>query len=231
MLPKIIKTSNLSTKKRAPKIKTNIHFSSWLFRLRKKYFNIDFLKRNFIYIFFSICLLFGIIFGKILCSFENQNLIKNLNHLFSTNYTTRLEQELSTTFISSTTAYFIPVLLTIVFGLSFFGIILVPLIIFIRGLGIGISSSYIYSAYAFKGVLFNLLVVFPGLIFSIIALFLVSREAMNFSKALLCTQIKPHPAPRAKTFFLQISKVFIILVIASLLDLFLSHCFSSIFIF
>ncbi len=231
MPPGIIRTKKLSAKKENSKIKGNMCFSSVIKEVKEKYINFTFIKQNIAYIFFALCILFGFASGCVLSATQDQTLNNSLNLLFCSNHTTRLTQEISTTFISSVTAYFIPVLSSVLFGLSFAGVIFIPFILIIKGLGIGISASYICLTYSFKGCLFACIVVFPGLFLSIIALFITSKEAMNFSSALLFTQFRPHPVPRVKTFFIKISRVFIILVLASLLDIFLSRCFSGIFIF
>ncbi len=231
MLLGIVNTKKFAVRKSPYKIKTNMNFSGMITNARKKYFNFNSIKRNFMYIFFTLCVLLGLVVGCLWSSTNDHSLQNTLNQLFCTNYTTRLNQEISTTFVSSVTAYFIPILFNVLFGLSFAGVFIVPIVLSIKGLGIGLAVSYLWLTYSLKGCLFALLVVFPGLFLSIVALFLTSKEAMSFSTALLLTQFRSNPVPKAKTFFIKISRVFIILVIASLLDVTLSRCFSRIFIF
>lgn len=224
-------SSSNKTKKYHLKNKIFLFFKRLIKNIKCKYFSLYFFKKNYMYIFFIVCFIFGIVIGSLFERSSNDILSKNLSYLFFTNYTSRLNQKPAITFITSTAAYFLPILLDIIFGLSFVGAVFIPSIIFLKGFAFGISISYICKTYLFKGLLFNLSVVLPGTLFFLAALFLVSKESMNFSTSLICAQIKSTCLPRVKTYFHKISKAFIFIITASVIDSLLFHYFSNIFIF
>ena len=68
-----------------------------------------------------------------------------------------------------------------VFSTSMFGVILIPILLFVRGYLYGCVSAYLYSAYSFEGVAFHAVVMLlPAVLFSA-ALILSSVDGMNFS--------------------------------------------------
>lgn len=69
-------------------------------------------------------------------------------------------------------------------GASMLGVVLVPVIPFLRGMFYGCLSAQLYSEYAVKGVAFNAVMVIPSAIILIIALLLASRESVKFSLVL-----------------------------------------------
>lgn len=225
------KKAKPETKKRNIKNKIFSFFKQRCKNFKNKYFSFYFLKKNYIYLFFIVCLAFGIITGSLFQKNSNEVLNKNLNYLFFTNYTSRLDQKPTLTFITSTAAYFLPIFLEIILGLSFVGAIFIPATIFLKGFALGVSLSFVCLTYLFKGFLFNLAVVFPGTFVFLAALFLVSKESMNFSVSLICSQVKSTCLPKVKLYFYKISKAFIFLILAAILDSLLFHYFSNIFIF
>lgn len=231
VISNVFKASKTKTKKCHLKNNFLLFFKQLLKNFKNKYFSLYFLKKNYIYLFFIVCLIFGMITGSLFQKNSSDALSKNLSYLFFTNYTARLNQKPTITFITSTAAYFLPVFLEIILGLSFLGAIFIPATIFLKGFALGISLSFVCNTYLFKGLLFNLAVVLPGTIFFLAALFLVGRESINFSTSLICSQFKSTCLPKVKPYFYKISKAFIFLILASILDSLLFHYFSNIFIF
>ena len=54
------------------------------------------------------------------------------------------------------------VILMILFGTSAYGTAVIAIISFIKVIGLGILSSFLYSSYALKGIEYSFLVFFPG---------------------------------------------------------------------
>jgi stage II sporulation protein M len=191
----------------------------------------DFIRKNSLLIFLWIILLAGLITGTFCAKTASDSLLKNLNFLFNSNFNNRMSQPLIATFSTSIASSFIFVLLTMLMGTSIWGVFLVPSASFFKGFGLGVSSGFMYVAFSFKGILFNLIVVLPGMFISSMALIIAGREAIKFSSLLLKTQTKRQRMPEIKSYFLSNSKVFILIAISALVDTLLSWCFSSIFVF
>lgn len=189
------------------------------------------IKNNTIVSFFIFLLFIGIITGTILTRNANEELIQNLKMLFLSNYTLRSSQPLLDTFTASIISSFIFVFLSIIMGLSMWGSITIPMLIFFKGLGLGLSSGYIYLTYGFKGILFNLVIVLPGAFLSCLALVISSKESITFSYTLFLSSLKRRITPNFKEYFVNVCRSFVIIVIASVIDMLFSWWFAGLFKF
>lgn len=192
---------------------------------------VPYIKNNRMILFFLGCMVLGIIIGALFFNAQDETLNGNLSYLFNSNYEARVSQSQLNTFASSITSSFAFVLATMLMGMSVWGLFLVPLVPFFKGFGIGISSSFLFYTYSFKGMLFSIVVILPGLLISTIALLIASREATYFSLALFKTQIKNNRTPLVKAYLLQNLKVFVLIVLSALVDVFFSWCFCGVFVF
>lgn len=222
----IVKTNSIEQKKVHKK---KVSFGKALSKIKVPV--IPYIKANKLILSFLFCVLLGIILGSLFINTQNETLTNNLEFLFNSNFEARVSQPQIYTFISSITSSFVFVLSVLLMGMSLWGVFLIPPVLLFRGIGIGISSGFLFYAYSFKGLLFSLVVVLPGLLVSCIALLLVSREATYFSTALLKAQVKNTRMPSAKTYLMQNLNVFILIVVSALMDVFFSWCFSGVFVF
>lgn len=190
-----------------------------------------FIKNNTIVSFFTFLLFIGIITGTVLTRNANEELIQNLKMLFLSNYTIRASQPMLDTFMSSIISSFIFVILSIIMGLSMWGSITIPILIFFKGLGFGLSSGYIYLTYGFKGILFNLVIVLPGAFLSCLALIISSKESIKFSYNLFFSSLKKRITPNLKEYFINVCRSFIMIAIASVIDMLFSWWFAGLFKF
>lgn len=192
---------------------------------------IPYVKDNKLALSFLMCMLLGIVIGSLLLNSENQNLTTNLNYIFNSNFQARVSQPQIYTFVSSITSSFLFVISVLLMGMSLWGMFLIPFVILFRGIGIGVSCGFLFCQYGFKGMLFSLVVILPGLLISCVALIFSAREATYFSSALLKAQVKNIRMPAAKLYLLKNLRVFILIVVSALIDVFFSWCFSGIFVF
>ena len=72
-------------------------------------------------------------------------------------------------------------------GLSMWGFLFVPAILFFRGYGVGLTAGFLCYTYHWMGALFHLLVLLPGVSFICLALLFSSREAFRASRSLART--------------------------------------------
>lgn len=84
---------------------------------------------------------------------------------------------LFSSFLSSLSQLFLLFLL----GASLFGVITVPAAVILKGFVQGLTTAYLYSAFALKGVAFNAVVYIPSCLIFIIVLMVAARESMRFS--------------------------------------------------
>ncbi len=182
-----------------------------------------------------IILLSGMIVGTICTKFSDEDLTEKLDFLFASSLKARLGQSMIDTFIASFTSSFIFTATLIFMGLSIWGIALIPIVPFIRGFGLGLIAGFLYSHYGFKGVLFHILVLLPGIFLSSIGIILESKYSLNLSSRIISTfsskRMSENSRKTLKIYFLRSSYIFIILAISSFIDTILNTLFVGLFHF
>ncbi len=138
-------------------------------------------KNNKMLIFLSIILFVGMVIGSLVINSISIETVHKLDFLFSSDFNERINQSSLDVFVSSlaTSAFFILGIEIAV--LSFWGAMLVPSIIFFKGLGLGLTAGYLYLVYGLKGVAFYILILLPGIFISSIGMVLFSADAVKFS--------------------------------------------------
>ena len=159
---------------RAPKIRQKAFFSLYLKKI------------NLIKLLFVLFVL-GMIYGAALIGLNQDEALAQLGGVMQRFISKRAEQSVIITLISSFSSSM--VLITILFLIGFFSIgqpiaLLIPVF---QGLGVGLSTAYLYSSRGFGGVLFCLLLILPSAFISTFALILGSRESIRFSSKNLKT--------------------------------------------
>lgn len=141
-----------------------------------------FITQNKLLVFLSLVLLFGVFLGSSIEDFMQNQIIENLTSLFLNNFKNRVSQPILYVFISSLSSIFLYILISFFMGLSAWGFLFVPLVPFFRGFSIGLIQNYLYSQYGLKGLLFQIIVLFPGIFISSIAILLMAKESMLISQ-------------------------------------------------
>lgn len=196
---------------------------------------IKMIKRNKMIAFLILFLFAGMVLGTFSVGLAQENTIENLDFLFASNFKIRSEQSLFEIFSISLTSSFIFVICMVLFGLSIWGIVIIPVVPFFRGFGLGLTAGFLYVNYGVKGFLYHLIVLLPGVLISSLAIVLQAKESSIFS-ARLATKILPKENidrlwERLKLYFLRTGYVFIILVVASFVDMVFTMMFSRYFSF
>ena len=106
--------------------------------------------------------------------------------------------------------------------LSFFGALLIPVLIAFKGLGIGMTAGYLYLIYGLKGIAFYILILLPGIFVSSIGLIIFAAESFKFS-CKFAKKIFPKSDGISiwnefKNYIHKIGCAFVILLFSSLLD-------------
>ncbi len=191
-----------------------------------------FLINNKLLIFLSIFLLVGIFFGAILLKYADSGVIKLINVLFLSDLKKRFSRTLLEVFVTSISSTFIFVILSFFIGLSTWGFVLAPLIPFARGICIGLTESYLYSAYGVNGIILHTVVFLPGIFVSSVAVLLMTREAMkisnHFSSMIFLKNRSESVHNSVKLYLVRAGCIVIIVIISSAIDLVSSLLFSRI---
>lgn len=115
------------------------------------------------------------------------------------------------------------------------GMFIIPAIVFFRGFGLGLTSGYIYAAYSWNGVLFNLVVILPGALFCCLAIMLAAREGTRFSRRIAACGTSAGSGTisrnNMKLYLLRFGAILGVAFFAALTDAFLSVCFAGMFSF
>lgn len=113
-------------------------------------------------------------------------------------------------------------LLIFIFGTCIVGVVLVPSIVFVKGMEYGFISGYIYSTYSFSGIVYNLILIIPATIVAAFGLFFTARNSFIFSLK-LAKQVMPQPRsellyPHLTVFCKRFLGLIFICILAALLE-------------
>lgn len=184
---------------------------------------------------FAIVLLLSMIFGSIYANYINLNIIKKLDILFLSDFDNRNNQGIIYTFISSFSSNFLFWLEMAFLSTSLFGIILTPLILIFRGVGLGLTAGYLYLIYSFKGVVFYILVLLPGIFISSVCFIFMLINSEKFSIKVTKQFISKSPQqPLREDMIIYIKKssfILFALAISSICDTIFMKLFSCLFTF
>ena len=123
----------------------------------------------------------GIIIGAL--NINNGNaFVDELNNIIDSFKVLRAGQGITGIFINSFLINFAFLIAELFFAFSLIGYPLILWIPFLKGLGIGAFSGYLYSEFGFSGFGYCLLIIFPGAIVSGFALLNACNDACEYSK-------------------------------------------------
>jgi stage II sporulation protein M len=179
----------------------------------------DSLSQNRIQVTFAIVLLIGVVCGSLLSRSASLDILKKLDFIFNSNYTLRSSTSALSVFGASLASSFLFVLICFLFGLSVWGAFLVPFIPFIRGIGLGMTAGYLYSAFGFHGGLFYAIILLPGAYCSCFAIILATKNALIFSRILSRASLSQKgETPKFLNYVSQFTRVLILIFLGAGLD-------------
>lgn len=153
--------------------------------LLKNYDILNLSKHSRVQIILLILSIIGMISGAITVPTLNIDLLNNLDFIFLTDFSERMQQTNLQVFISSFSALSFFALLIELSAFSCLGVIIIPIITTFRALGLGITAGYLYLIHGLKGIAFYILILLPGIFISSLGLILFSSEGINFSSKIL----------------------------------------------
>lgn len=138
-------------------------------------------------IFFAVMFVLGLSVGCIMSSDLSDSTLKNLDFLFMTNMPERLSGGAINAFCAGFASDFLFLAAAFILGLSLWGVAALPFIAFFKGFGVGVSAGYLLTAYGFKGIVFYVTVLLPGIAVFAMALIYELNAALGIFRRLYLT--------------------------------------------
>mgnify|MGYP003289293490 CR=1 FL=1 len=141
----------------------------------------DILKNSKIYL---LVLLFtaGILIGSLFVSSSTGLSISNLNNIISAYVRAKTEQGILQNFIMSASVNMVLSVLSVFLGFSLIGYPFVAWLPFLKGMGVGAFSGYMYLNYKMTGLAYCVILIYPGAIVSALAYILSCCDSFEYSK-------------------------------------------------
>lgn len=144
-----------------------------------------FFKTYGIVLFFTLMLIIGLTLGSLFFKNIGESTLKKLDVFFVTNITDRLKNGYIGAFCASFASNFLFLLFAFLMGFSLWGMALLPVNVLFKGFGIGISAGFLFTNYSFKGIIFYLIILLPGIFLFSMALVYQSSLSFNLGKRLV----------------------------------------------
>ena len=191
-----------------------------------------FLSQNKRLVFLSLCLLLGIFCGSILIKFADENTLKLIKILFSSDIQERAAKSNLDFLITSLSSTFLFLVIPFFIGLSLYGFVFAPFVPFLRGFCIGMSEVYLYSSHGLKGLCFHSLIFLPGIFVSSLAILLASQEAFRMSNKLSTLALSADNLDvsfELKRYFVRSGCIVILAVVSAVVDIITNSLMTTLF--
>ena len=99
---------------------------------------------------FALCFLAGMVLGVVMSLRTGEETLQRFDFLFHTSAAIRLEEPVSSIFAASFASSFLFLLVCFLCGLSVWGFLFVPAVVFFRGYGVGLTAGFLCAAYQWK---------------------------------------------------------------------------------
>lgn len=191
-------------------------------------------KTNRTILLLAVLFLFGVLLGAVYITKADSAILDTLDYFFFSSIKTRMSHGFFQIFAASAASSFLFLLCIFFGGLTMWGAFFVPVFSVFRGFGFGLTAGYVYG-FGAMGVLYQVMMVLPGAMLSGFAIFLASREAIQFSGKINLVhraRTKPHryvKQPSVRNYAMRIGAVSSFALFGALADVFTALVFSGIF--
>ncbi len=141
----------------------------------------EIIKKSEIYLF-GLLFVFGIIFGAYFVKQSDAFSREKINEICSSYIHSKAGQGIAENIISNALINFVFSAINIFLGFSLIGFPLLFWVPFLKGLGLGVFSGYMYSAYKLIGLGYCAILVYPGSVISAFSLILACCDSCVYSK-------------------------------------------------
>lgn len=121
---------------------------------------------------------------------KNETIADKISVITDTYSMLRAEQGILNNFYNSFAVNGIFIAITVFLGFSLIGYPCIIPLPFLRGIGIGAVSGYLYSIYKLSGLGYSLLMIYPGAVVSVFALILACNDSCEYGKNAYLKSIK-----------------------------------------
>lgn len=191
----------------------------------------DALAENRGMVLLALVLLTGVVLGTVYARTAGYAALERLDFIFAGNFKARRTEPYLSIFTASFASSFLFILACFLCGLSMWGSFFVPAVLIFRGFGLGLTSGYLYAAYGWLGVLYNLSVILPGAFFCCLSILMASKEAMLFSRLIATGKGSVSIPDSLKGYMGKYGVILLLACFAAGVDLLLSICFGRLFAF
>lgn len=192
------------------------------------------LKNNCKLILLVFSLILGLVCGALITKNASQTILDKISFIVEKFVIARASQPALKTFLSSLFSSSLYLMAAFLTGMCVCGTPLIPLIPFVRGLGLGLSMGYLYTYQGLKGVAFSALLIVPSALISSISLIIACHEGMRLSGILFSCTTKDGPPIKLwadmKKYSIRFAACAILLCFGSLVDTLFVSAFSKFFI-
>ncbi len=189
---------------------------------QKKFFvSLSFKNLDLFKILFAI-FTFGFILGVILIGINQQESLSQLKLLMEKFIRNRTQDSILVTFFSSFFGFSIPILVLFLIGFFPLGQPVAFFIPMFHGLGLGLSSAYLYSLKGFQGIKFCIFIIAPCEIIYVLLLLIASKFSIRFSnrnfKNLIPEKYSQNKKGLLKRYLMRFITIFSFIVFVALVD-------------
>lgn len=201
----------------------------------KPRFHLPELRKNLLFYLMLLSLFIGVAVGALHGRNADPDSLRSLDVIFLTDFSVRRGGNMGAAFVSSFASVFIFLLVIFVSGLALWGCSIAAVVPFVKGFGYGLSVGYLYAAYGGWGILYNLLIIFPGAMLCCAVIASAARQAIVCSAKLTSvfrkTPVSDDPRVFLRHYLLSMLWLLFLAAVSSGLDTVFSALFSGLFNF
>ncbi len=196
-----------------------------------KVYNGKALKRileNSRYLIMPVLFTVGIIFGASSIKINN-NMFENISEITRSYFAQNLQQGIVDNFLASFKISAAFMMINVFLGFSLIGYPFILWLPFVKGIGLGAVTGYLYSAFRLTGFCYCLLTVYPGAVVSAVALIIACNDSCLYSQNAFMKSIRGRgqfEKDETKFYLIRQFMFLGICAVSSLSDAILSGAFS-----
>lgn len=141
----------------------------------------DIIKNSRVY-FFVLLFIIGILFGALFIKHSDEETAGKINEIVRLYIQSKTGQGMLQNFFASLSVNAAFMLIDVFLGFSLIGYPFIIWLPFLRGLGVGAFSGYMYTFYKFTGLGYCALLIYPGAVISAFAFILACCDSCDYSK-------------------------------------------------
>lgn len=179
----------------------------------------------------SVLFAVGIIIGAAVINNDSE-LFQKISEITESFVSARSQQGIIENFCNSFAACAIFMLLNVFFAFSLVGYPFIIWLPFMRGMGIGVVTGFLYSVYKITGLGYCILTVYPGAIVSTVAFILACNESCDYSKNAFSKAIRGRgqfEKDETKIYLIRQVVLTAVCAVSSVIDAVFSSAFSGFF--